>query len=300
MADEQVVDQEQQQVSPEVDAQAREMGWRPKEEFKGADDKWVDAKTFVERGEHVLPIVKATAERLRKENTALHSRTAELEAAVQAGQESIRALEKYHQDDVKQKVDKARADLREQLKVAIKDGDADAQADATVALSKLDAAETAAVDRDDKAGDKPARKPASKDYTKEPEFVEWTADNPWFGPSGDKAKTAIAHQVSFEIKRDNPELRGRAFLDKVTEETNREIARLSGGRQAPARKVEASKGGSGGSSGGNGAGKSYADLPADAKAACKSFEQDLVGANRRYKTQAEWHTAYAKQYFAEV
>lgn len=300
MPEEQVIEQDQQsQDSPEVDAQAREMGWRPKDEFKGAEEKWVDAKTFVERGEHVLPIVKATADRLRKENTALHNRQVELEAAVLDGQKAITALEKYHQDDVKQKVDKARADLREQLKVAIKEGDADGQADATVALSKLDAAETAAIDRDDVKGaaTTTTSKPVPKDYTKEPEFIEWFEENPWFGK--DKARSAIAYQVSIDVRNDNPNLKGKAFLDKVAEETAKEVTRLGGGRQA-ARKVEGGKGGAGGNSGGNGGGKTWADLPAEAKTACTSYEQDLVGPNRRYKSQADWRASYVKQYFTEV
>ena len=33
------------------DKQAREMGWRPKEEWEGEPEKWRDAKEFVERGE---------------------------------------------------------------------------------------------------------------------------------------------------------------------------------------------------------------------------------------------------------
>ena len=89
---------------------------------------------------------------------------------------------------------------------------------------------------------------------------------------------------------------GRTFLDKVAVATANEISRLGGTRVQA--KVEASKGGSTGNGGTRG--KTYADLPADAKAACASFERDLVGPNRRYKTVAEWHTAYATQHFQEI
>lgn len=299
MADEEVVDQDQQeQISPELDIQARDMGWRPKDEFKGADDKWVDAKTFVERGEHVLPIVKATADRLRKDLAAERARADALEAAVTAGQQSIAALEKYHQDDVKQKVDKARADLKEQLKAAKKSGDVDAEVELTDSLGKLNAAEDAAATRDTTTVT--TKKQDIVDHTKNPIFLEWKNENPWFGPGGDKAKTAIAYQVSLDIKAMHPELKGRDYLDKVVEETNKELVRLGVGKTTPSRKVEASRGGAGGNSGGNGAGKGWTDLPADAKAACDSYRGDLVGKDRRYKTDAEWRAAYAKQYFAEV
>ena len=45
---------EQKQVTPEVDSyelQAREQGWKPKEEYEGDPEKWRPAKEFVERGE---------------------------------------------------------------------------------------------------------------------------------------------------------------------------------------------------------------------------------------------------------
>jgi hypothetical protein len=296
MADEQVADQEQEQLSPELDAQAREMGWRPKEEFKGSEDKWVDAKTFVDRGEHVLPIVKATADRLRKDLATERERTAGLEAAVKAGQESIAALEKYHQDDVKQKVNKARADLKEQLKAAKKAGDVDAEVELTDELGKLNAADDAATTRDDTTVTT-TRRAAPKDYTKEPEYIEWLADNQWF--KDDPIKAAIAHQVSYNLRQANDSVTGRAFLDKVTEGTNKELARLGGSRPT-GKRVESGKGGAGGANGGNGSGKSYADLPTDAKKACDSFGKDLVGPNRRYKDAAEWRASYVKQYFTEV
>ena len=38
------------QTNP-YEGEAREMGWRPKEEWQGEPEKWRDAKEFVERGE---------------------------------------------------------------------------------------------------------------------------------------------------------------------------------------------------------------------------------------------------------
>ena len=46
--------QNQQDSTSQVDSyeqQAREQGWRPKEEYEGDPEKWRPAKEFVERGE---------------------------------------------------------------------------------------------------------------------------------------------------------------------------------------------------------------------------------------------------------
>ena len=279
-------------AAPEVDAQAREMGWRPKEEFKGEEGKWVDAKTYLDRGEHVLPIVKETNKRLRADVQTMHGKVAELEQALRASQETITALDKYHKEDLQQKVKKAREDIKAQLVAAKKSGDVEAEVDLTEQLGTL----TAAEDTTTVTTTTPARREAPKDFTKDPIFVTWKEDNPWFG--SDKSRTAIAYQMTTELRAEGDTSVGRAFLDKVTDAVNKEVARLGG--RSSSGKVEAGKGGAGGNSGGNGAGKTYADLPAEAKAACDSFGADLVGANRKYATTDEWRKSYVTQYFAEV
>jgi hypothetical protein len=51
----------------DYEALARPMGWRPEAEYKGPKDKFVDAQTFYENGEKVLPIVNAANKELRRE-----------------------------------------------------------------------------------------------------------------------------------------------------------------------------------------------------------------------------------------
>jgi hypothetical protein len=40
-------------------------------------------------------------------------------------------------------------------------------------------------------------------------------------------------------------------------------------------------------------------MPSDARAACDADAKRFVGADKRYKTQAEWRTRYAEIYFGE-
>ena len=86
-------------------------------------------------------------------------------------------------------------------------------------------------------------------------------------------------------------------MDKVSAEAAKEITRLgaSGGR--PQSKVEAGRTGGGASGGG---GKSYNDLPADAKAACDGYNNTLVGKGRLHPDIESWRKAYAADYFREV
>lgn len=283
--------------NPEVETQARGMGWRPKDEFKGEEGKWVDASTFVERGEHVLPIIKETNKRLRTDLQTTHEKLGRVEQALLDSQETIKALEKYHQEDVKQKVEKARKDLKAQLVAAKKSGDVETEVELTEELANLNAADTAATTRDSGNGEDKTTVTTRKqevDYTQNPEFIEWKEDNPWFS---DPVKAAIAGQVTIALRNGGNKLVGRAFLDEVSKSVTKELSRLGGGRRES--KVEGSRGGAGGN-GGGGSGRTWADLPKEAKDACDGFNNTLVGKGRRHETVDAWRKAYVEQYFREV
>ena len=44
--------------------EAKILGWRPKEEWSGPAEQWADADVFLEKGRHVLPIMKQNNDRL--------------------------------------------------------------------------------------------------------------------------------------------------------------------------------------------------------------------------------------------
>lgn len=283
-------------ATPEaVEASAREMGWLPQDEFKGPADKWVDATTYVDRGEHVLPIVNATNRRLRNELNQTSSEVSSLKQALQQSQETIKALEEYHQEDVKQKVAHARISLREQLITAKKEGNVEDEVRVTEEIAQLNTAAADSVTNARTQGNGASERPNQEvDHSKDPDFIAWKSDNPWFN---DPSKAAIALYVTQKLRSEGEKSMGRVFLDKVADETHREITRLGGGTARAQPKVEGSRGGSGGGSNG---GKGYSDLPADAKEACKGFESRLVGKGKRYSTAAEWHKSYAEQYFRDI
>jgi hypothetical protein len=64
-----------QEAHQETEDKALRMGWVPKDQFKGAPEKWTDAETFIKRGEEFLPFLKANNRKLEK---ALENATADL------------------------------------------------------------------------------------------------------------------------------------------------------------------------------------------------------------------------------
>lgn len=60
------VEPEQQEGNEVLEKEARVFGWVPKEDFRGSEDDWVDADTFVKRGKEINPILRKNNELLMK------------------------------------------------------------------------------------------------------------------------------------------------------------------------------------------------------------------------------------------
>lgn len=274
-------------ASPEV--RARELGWVPKAEFRGGEDRWVDAETFVKRGEEIMPLLKANNHRLQSEVDALKAQLGSAQAAIKESQESMSALIEHQTEATKAAVKETKDRLKVQLREARTTGDWEA---VDLLEEQIDAVKQTESDMAAKKP-KPTPAPTAAPVPKvDPEFESWAKDNPWFGK--DKRRTALTLAVAQELRDDpsNKDLLGRAFFQKAAEEAD---STLNPGQRAS--KVETSSGSSG--SGGGGGGKGFDALPADAKAVCARQAERLVGKNRAFKDMKSWQAHYAAQYFAQ-
>ena len=275
-------------MSTEVEQAAREMGWRPKEEFRGDTSKWVDAETFVSRGENFIPILRADREKLRGEVAETKAALTETQQLLRASQEAIDELKRYHSEDTARQVEKAKKDLVKQLKQAREDGDVEAEVEIQDELTKIRTAQAAPA---------PAPKPAAPAAPTAPpadqDFTAWSANNTWF--ASNPRLRGLTLGIAEELRSKQPTLKGKAFYDAID-------AEMADYLDPPARgtdKVQGGRGPSGGSGGGSGGRqKTYADLPADAKQACDGYASKLVGPGRAHKDLASWQAAYAADYFS--
>lgn len=271
-------------MSAEVEVAAREMGWRPQAEFRGDTAKWVDADTFVSRGENFIPILRADREKLRGEVNETKSALAETQRRLQTSQESIAALQQYHIEDTARQVAKAKTDLVAKLRQARDDGDVEAEVKIQDELALIRAAPVP-------KPAPPAPVSAPSAAPTDPAFVAWSAENTWFATS--PRLRGLTLGIAEELRVKQPGLNGKEFYEAINVEMAEYI-------DAPGRgsdKVQGERGPSnGGSSGGRQ--KSYMDLPADAKAACDGYAGKLVGPGRVHKDLASWQASYAKDFFA--
>ena len=281
-------------MSQEIEVAAREMGWRPKEEFRGDPEKWVDAQTWVNRGENFIPILRADRDRTKTRLDEVSNELKTTQELLKSSQEAIESLKKFRDEMSLQRVKEAKREVLQRLRDARDSGDIDKELQLQEELNDLRAAEV-----NNKAPAAPAPPPPAPDKPVSqlpPEIVqahqEWEGRNAWFKES--PRKRGLALGIADEIRNDpkTKDLRGKAFY----EELDRQLALepMFGGERREG-KVDGGR-----PTGGSGSGsktRGYADLPADAKAACDSQARSLVGPGRAFKDDAAWQKYYADEYF---
>lgn len=277
-------------MAEQVEVKARQLGWVPQEEFRGDTAKWVDAETFVRRGEEVMPILRANNKRLEGEVGGLKEQLASTQTALAEAAEAISELKAHNSEAAKAAIKTTKTALRTQIRAAREASDWDALEQLEEQLEEVRETEREVAAKPVKPATTQPNQPTAPQP--DPEFVAWKAENPWYGV--DKRKTAFMHAEAQLLREDaaNASLKGRAFLDKAAAAAEDLV-----NPRGPS-KVETGTG-SGTATASSATGKKgFADLPADAKAACDSRTDKLVGANKAFKTKDEWRAHYAAQYFA--
>lgn len=283
----------------EVEKQARLFGWVPKEEYKGEEKSWLDAPEFVERGKQILPIVQSNNKRLMGQIHQMNSELSSVQESLKAADATIRALEESRDKDVKAQVEATRRQLKEELVQASRDGDHAAVADLTDQMTRLTAAERRADDEGEDEGEELPRKSARGEDKIPPamkaEVEDWYGRNPEFRTNA--RKIGLGRAISVEFRQAGDLRVGAEFLDAVAEEVDKA---LGGSPRGGSSKVSGDNGGRGRQTGGAGGGqKTYADLPAEARAACDKMAARLVGPNRAHKDIKSWRDSYVTQYYKE-
>lgn len=225
------------EVAPEVEEKARKMGWTPKEEFKGDPEKWRGAAEFVERGETMLPIMRKTVEKLER-------KLAETE-------KTMKEFAEFHTKTEQRAYEKAYRELKEQQIKAVSAGDAAAfmEADKELATLQQEAATKA--------------KPQSGAH---PDYAAWVEKNRWVEDDPELAEEAEVQALYLRNK--GTKLEGADFLNEVAKRVKeRRPEKFGNPRRSAAPSVEGSTPGPR-----KAGGKTFADMPKDARDACVTFE----------------------------
>ena len=275
-----VVQQEVQQEAPEApefESEARSQGWVAKEEFRGSENDWVDAETFVRRGREIMPI-------LRKNNEKLLKELGEAKKAAEEARQAAREFREFQKDQFERKAKDLESqldNLKQAKREAITQGDGDRVLAIDDAMDEVKEQRLEAKEELKAAEEKAKEVPQ---VTQDPFLNEWMDKNDWFGK--DSRMTGVANGLGIEIRKENPNLVGKAFLEKLDQELSETFPDKFGKKRTP-NPMEGSPNGTARPSVSSGK-KSYNALPAEARAACDRFTKQGLMTREQYVAEYDW------------
>ena len=258
-----------------VEKEASVYGWVPLEKFRGNEDEWVDADTFVKRGKEINPI-------LRKNNEILLKKLEQSQVEIAEVKRVAQEFREFQKETTARKV----AELESQL-TALKEAKRDAinagNGEQVIAID--DAIDELKTQRDDakKATIEVKTTPAAEAVL-DPVVKEWIGKHEWFGVN--KKLTVLANAVAEEVRSNYPHLQGKDFFDKLDEQLEEEpqFGKKPTPRQNP---VEGAGGGRGATSVPQSK-RSYNNLPAEAKTACDKYVKNGLLTREQYVAYYAW------------
>jgi hypothetical protein len=173
-------------VPPAYEAEAREQGWRPKDEWEGDPEKWRPAKEFAERGE-------------------LFGKIDHMGKELKETRKALKMLQEHHTKVKETEYNRAIEELKGLQKKHLSEGDADKYLEATELLTDLKTEQKARAIVQETA-------PAQVD----PRFTEWTAKNTWYAK--ETKMRDYADMVGTNYASKNPTLDPEEVLKYVTSE----------------------------------------------------------------------------------
>lgn len=294
-----------------VEQRARNMGWRPKDEFKGDPARWTDATEFVRRGEDMIPYVKAENRSLKSQLEQQQQQIDNLQRTLKTNTEMLSKVETTVAATATSSLEAQRADLAERLRAARTDNDIAQELTIQDELYDVQQQirEAKAAARKPPAAAQPEGGGGQSGGTAGPPqqlvaaLREFESRTPWIDPKSsdyDPVMTAAANAI-MASERSAGALQGMDFaetFDHIARKTIERFGKAAGGRRQNPNRVESggrTSGGGGG--GGNSDRASYQDMPDDARAACDKYENRLVGEGKRFKDREAYRKDYAETFF---
>lgn len=200
--------EEQSEGDPEPsEEQARRLGWKPEEDFKGDKAQWRDWKEFLDENLSNAPQLKATVKLLKRRLDQADKRAKKFESTLAEATD-------YFSKAEQRAYDRAVKDLRAKQRAAVALGDEEAFDEAASEMDELL--------KDAKGGKKAPDKPEiDPDVTKA--FRKWERDNDWYG--ADDAMTAYADRVAAKMgSYSDNDMDPDEYLEELTARVKKEFA----------------------------------------------------------------------------
>lgn len=257
----------------DYEAEARAIGWKSLEELGGKVDsaRFVDAKTFYERGQELLPVLKANNRDLRRK--------------VESLEKDVKRMAGFVSTAEKRGYEQALSEIRARQEQAVETGDLDAFRKATKDADKL--ADDMAAAKGEAGGDDdddPSRRAE--------EFADWAADNKWY-EANHPVVGAYADSIAQSLQKKRGGYLTQADLKELSDKVATKFADrypdlFGGEEEAPAPRQKKPMVDGGGARQPARGGKTYNDLSHDARQMCDKWVKQGLMTRDDYVKNYQW------------
>jgi len=294
-------------AEPTNEDRAKEMGWLPKEEYRGQAE-WVDADTYLKRGESMMPFLRANLRRSEEQNRTLNQRLEEQGRMLKANEAALQELREVNNERTREAAEQSVDDLVQGIKDARTANDVDKEIELQGRLEDTRAKLREAKTKPNSDGTVVTRPGAGvapsgatgEDFTQRQEWKDFSAANPDIVNDPIAIATANAVMIQMISKGEiTAEMTPQTRWQKVADATKKRLGIVDNPRREAAPRVEGSRPSGEGSSDRSTGVKSFSDLPQQAKDACDRQAKDsrLVGVGKRYKDVAAYRAYYVGKFF---
>lgn len=300
MDDDMVAEGAEPEGDDEIVARARALGWRPKDEFKGAPGAWLEPAAYIAKAEADNAALKKANRQAQRQMEEMRAQLAEVQRQNADIAAALDDVVQTNRTNARRAYEAGRRDLEAEMRQAVQDADVEKFDRVTAEIRSLDASAPPAPKP--KTPPAPAPAPATA-ATPDPPAIDprvrrWADDNAdWFngGEPVHQAMRQYATAVHGQLLAQRPEL---SLDDNLAEVTKAVQARFPDQFDNPARGRAPAVGAPNGRGGaGRQRQKGWDDLPADAKAA---YERQARYVNRGLdeKSPKFWSKAdFAAEYW---
>lgn len=293
-----------------TEASASAQGWRPREEWKGPPEKWVDAAEYLRLGYESPGILADRTRRMEGQLNGVRSELAVTRTQLGEALETINVTTEMMRTADKRAYDRALREIQEKRQTAVASGDEVAFQRADTELEELRKTEpkAAPAKQTAAAGQQPAG--AAVPVAEPPEVTRWKGENQWY--TQDAEMQSFADGVHISLLRNSPSMTMGENLASVRRQVERAYPDRFGRPAPQAREPDGS--GDGGSRRGDapavvssgepsGSGsrtprRNFDSMPRESKDAYTRYAKQLEGKGKPL-TKEEWSESYWSQ-FQEV
>ena len=258
---------------PAIENRARIQGWVPKEDFRGDPSLWRPADEFVRRADEMMPILKSVNRKLESQVGTLTKKLTDTQGMIE---KMVKVQSKYSEDSYNTAI----ADIKTQKLKAVEDGNIDMYQRLEAREALISKPESVHVDP------KPNENHMESMH---PDVQQWVNDNStWFGKDPELTDYAVYLGEQLKNSKDPSAMPGNEaqFCQKVKERVQKTFPHKFANPNQNITTIDESS--TRGVTPPSKTGKTWNDLPQDARQHCSRLLQEIPGYTKE---------KYLKDYF---